>query len=229
MRRCLPRAETDSTVRPTIGWSSATRVSAGYTDSKRVTVCPARARCRALAARKIVSPSGIKQIWNLQSRVLVGSNIWGLRHSAPLDSQRQGGRHEIDPHRAHVRNPHLDVVARPSGSRPGSHDRARPGDCPQRHIDERQGRRSRDEIQRGQEHDRPGARRLDEDAPGSGAGPARPAAHRCVEGRPGRRDQLQGQGRRQVRLGRAGSPERVHQRHVDGQPRRRRRRFPTAS
>src|SRR5689334_22282751 len=56
--RCLPRELTASIVRPAIARSTSTRVSAGYAESNRVTVRPARARCSVRAARKIVSPSG---------------------------------------------------------------------------------------------------------------------------------------------------------------------------
>src|SRR5262249_1536308 len=58
IRRCLPRAATDSMVRPTRGRSSATRVSAGKVDSKRSTRAPASTRWSVSAARKMGSPSG---------------------------------------------------------------------------------------------------------------------------------------------------------------------------
>ena len=56
--RCLPREVTDSMVRPASGSSSSTRLSAGNTDSNRVTVAR-QTRCMVRAARKMVSPSGI--------------------------------------------------------------------------------------------------------------------------------------------------------------------------
>src|ERR1700755_529465 len=59
---CLPRACTDSIVRPAIGWSSSIRFSFGDIDSNRVTTLPPRALLRARAARKIVSPSGILRL-----------------------------------------------------------------------------------------------------------------------------------------------------------------------
>src|SRR4051794_24906279 len=55
---CLPAAATRSTVRPVIGASSWTRVSAGSTDSKRTTTPPPSARSSVRAVRKIASPSG---------------------------------------------------------------------------------------------------------------------------------------------------------------------------
>src|SRR2546425_6454445 len=62
IRRCLPRAETRSIVRPRSGWSRSMRVRWGKTDSKPVTVRPASARWSARAARNIVSPSGIPRV-----------------------------------------------------------------------------------------------------------------------------------------------------------------------
>src|SRR5690348_5315569 len=57
---CLPRASTRSIVRPHSGASASTRISCGYTDSKRVTTRPASARCSVRAVRWMVSPSGIE-------------------------------------------------------------------------------------------------------------------------------------------------------------------------
>src|SRR5882724_4693212 len=60
MRTHFPSATTLSTVRPLRGESKATRESLGNTVSNSVTRCPASARCRVRAARKMVSPSGIR-------------------------------------------------------------------------------------------------------------------------------------------------------------------------
>src|ERR1039457_7390494 len=48
-----------STVRPASGVSQSMRASLGRTVSNRVTVCPADARWRVRAVRKMVSPSGM--------------------------------------------------------------------------------------------------------------------------------------------------------------------------
>src|SRR5262245_55787065 len=59
MSRCLPTDATRSIVRPVSGASACTRVSAGSTESKATTRAPASAVSSVLAARKIVSPSGM--------------------------------------------------------------------------------------------------------------------------------------------------------------------------
>src|SRR5580700_1406872 len=55
----LPRDSTCSIVRPVSGALSCTADSGAYAVSNAVTCFPARACCRARAARKMVSPSGM--------------------------------------------------------------------------------------------------------------------------------------------------------------------------
>src|SRR5436305_15350257 len=60
MRIHLPSASTSSIVRPATDESWSTRASCGSCVSNFVTTCPASARFNVRAARKIVSPSGIR-------------------------------------------------------------------------------------------------------------------------------------------------------------------------
>src|ERR1035437_7295339 len=62
------------------------RASLGSTVSKRVTVCPARARVRVRAVRKMVSPSGMSGSFGL------GLGLRGLLNMAHLETER--GRDE---------------------------------------------------------------------------------------------------------------------------------------
>src|SRR5450432_2748911 len=93
----FPRASTFSTVRPTTPWSTSARERRGKTDSNEVTVCPASARFKARAARKMVSPSGMSRGFLNVWRVFVFDFLGGLIRNY----QRLGAAHLITQHGIH--------------------------------------------------------------------------------------------------------------------------------
>src|SRR5262245_53625064 len=100
MSRCLPDDETLSTVCVVSGVSTCTRVSAGNIDSKRTTGVPAGARCTVLAARKIVSPSGMPLGAARCQRVFV-FRLLQLVLAAQIQREARDRRRRTPHHEAH--------------------------------------------------------------------------------------------------------------------------------
>src|SRR5688500_16200302 len=69
--RCFPRASTASTTLPSTRWRRAASASTGSRERKEVTVRPASAACSRVAARRMVSPSGIFVPVHVHALVLV--------------------------------------------------------------------------------------------------------------------------------------------------------------